>query len=85
MRRRELRQAQQHGLSRQLGGVLAPFKGEVGGTHFVEYLVLALVVLLATVYFFETELQTEGGRTRVSVKTAFDSLCNKIAGVDCLP
>ncbi len=70
---------------RSLDGLSRPVLNSGGTTHFVEYLVLALVVLVATVYFFETELRSDTTPMRTNVKTAFESLCNKIAGVECAP
>ena len=53
------------------------------GNAFIEYLVIALGVLLATIAFFENHLRDEGVGARGSVEAAFGSLCEKIAGAAC--
>ena len=53
------------------------------GNAMIEYVVLALIVMLATIGFYTSQLKTQGAGARGAVESAFSSLCNKIAGAEC--
>jgi hypothetical protein len=48
------------------------------GNAYIEYLVFALVVLLATIAFYQTQLRDEGVGVRKSVEQAFDKMVDKV-------
>ena len=55
------------------------------GQAFVEYFVLALIVMLASLAFFRSQakFQNSGVGVRAKVETAFTSLCQGILGKSC--
>jgi len=48
------------------------------GNAYIEYLVVALAVLLATVAFYQSHLKDEGVGVRKSVEQAFDKMVDKV-------
>ena len=50
---------------------------------FIEYFVLALIVLLATIGFYTNQIKDPGVGARGAVESAFSSLCANVAGVNC--
>ena len=55
------------------------------GNAYVEYFVIASIVLLATLAFYNNYLQREGMGVRLSVEQAFDNLCFLTLGATCGP
>ena len=55
------------------------------GNAYVEYLVLASIVLLATIAFYQSQLKDEGVGTRAVVNSAFMKACNSVSGTSCEP
>ncbi len=53
------------------------------GNAFIEYLVVAFVVLGATVAFYETNLKNAGAGARGQVEAAFSDLCQRVGGAPC--
>ncbi len=53
------------------------------GNAYVEYLVLASIVLLTTIAFYQANLKDEQAGTRQSVKSAFVKACESISGASC--
>ncbi len=55
------------------------------GNAYVEYLVLASIVLLATIGFYQSQLQDDQSGVRLSVNSAFIAACESIANSACEP
>ena len=53
------------------------------GNAYVEYLVIASIVLLATIGFYRSQLSSEQSGARSAVKTAFLRVCQSISGSSC--
>ena len=53
------------------------------GNVFIEYFVLALIVLLATIGFYTTQVRDVGAGARGQVESGFLSACAKVAGTNC--
>ena len=50
---------------------------------FIEYFVLALIVLLATIGFYTNQIRDPGVGARGQVESSFLSACKKVAGANC--
>ena len=50
------------------------------GSVYIEYFVLALVVLVATIAFYQAHLKNEDAGARGQVNQVFDTLITKMAG-----
>lgn len=48
------------------------------GSAFMEYFVIAIVVLLATIAFFQNQLVQEGVGIRGQIEDAFATMCQRI-------
>ena len=48
------------------------------GNAYIEYFVIALVVLLATIAFYESHLKDEGVGMRGNIEAAFDGMVEKV-------
>ena len=53
------------------------------GQAFIEYFVIALIMLLATVAFYRAHLGQEGVGARAQVESVFVDVCGQVANAVC--
>ena len=57
--------------------------GNQRGSAMIEYFMLAMVAVIATIALYQTSLSREDTGVRASIRDAFLNVCQEIAGAPC--
>ena len=60
-----------------------PLRSQRGGTAFIEYYVLASIVMVVTFAFFQNALSEDSSGLRMQIEEAFSVMCEEIAEQPC--